>query len=1310
MNAPAPFRFSMVLTADASQAKAALQDVQGAVAKTTAETGRANQTAREQGSALDVMAAAAARAALQTDSLAAAEQRAMETRRRAQIGPVNVLAQPAALPSAAPAAIFRATDTAADSLRNTVSGLSYSLRASVDDMMMTTIETRNWREALDEVRASFNPLFAASKRYEMELDRIAAAERAGAISALEAAQARQRAATIIAPAGQGGSMGPRGPNNFNTANIAAQFNDIAVTSAMGMSPVQIALQQGTQLSQVFNQMGGGKEVLSGLRAGFLSMINPISLATIGVIAFGAAGIQWLMSLQGESKSAEDALSDLEAGIDRVAKANEAARRSMVDLKGEFGSSAASARELLAELAELERRSSMRNAETAMNSIFNDVSGGAMLGLRSQSDRFATLQRMFGEANWLNSGRVSETASPASFAVMDALQGVSEVAEGGDIDAQIAALEKLYSTFSSAASMYGEPTKEAENWLETIVRAQLELQKLQAQDENAAGTEAAKQMTRERQRQVELARTELRHGRDSAEVRAVEARHAQEAVAERIKTLGLTQADIEARRLLAAVSAEFALREALAAKARQDAQDTYLLRQSDQIAAIQLETRLLGATTAERQRAKTLAEAEIEIRERELGLLEAAAVRRSAIARADADAALARQRSIRDLQVRSSTDILDLQIGAARDPLSRANLQGQQEYARQIAAGAEADLAAANAAQVRAKSLAEALQASQGQAAAMTEEVSIRQRVSLQVAQGLVPAAEANRLIREELELRPLVAAAAKAEGDEKRALTEVIENLRAVYAAQAAEERRGQANDYLRAQAERIAGLRIELDLVGQTEAVRARVLTRIRAEQDIRRLGLDGRAADQIRAEAMAELELNRTIAARADAWGKVQDASESAIDAMLDLDIEGFADEISRTLSELAIRNPIKNAILGTEYGTLQDVGGLSGIWDRLTGRAGVDEDAMVARGTTPIEAMQITASHVSILASSIDLPGMSGYPGMAANLPGAPMGLPGSADVQSQVWSFFAQKGLKPHQIAGIMGNVAGESGFNPLAVGDNGTSFGLFQHHADRGKGLLNAVGGPGGLGNVQGQLEYVWQELMTTEAAAMRRLQASTNVGQATDAFMRGFERPSQGAMVDSWGTRLGAAEAAMSNFERATQNAGEGLGQLGDGFGTFGDLLSAGLKGGGKGLLGTLVGLGAGALGIPGFARGGQHDGGWRIVGEEGVELEATGPARYFTAAQTRDILSSGPPDTLTSPAQPMAINLNAAPAPQVNFQIINNTGQPVEQRETTDAQGNRTVEAIIGEQVGAAIRRPGGDAQRAISQTFNARRRGPAR
>lgn len=46
------------------------------------------------------------------------------------------------------------------------------------------------------------------------------------------------------------------------------------------------------------------------------------------------------------------------------------------------------------------------------------------------------------------------------------------------------------------------------------------------------------------------------------------------------------------------------------------------------------------------------------------------------------------------------------------------------------------------------------------------------------------------------------------------------------------------------------------------------------------------------------------------------------------------------------------------------------------------------------------------------------------------------------------------------------------------------------------------------------------------------------------------------------------------------------------------------------------------ALAVPGFAAGGDFAGGWRIVGERGPELEATGPARIFDAGTTARIFS----------------------------------------------------------------------------------------
>lgn len=68
-------------------------------------------------------------------------------------------------------------------------------------------------------------------------------------------------------------------------NIAAQFQDIGVTAAAGMSPLLIALQQGTQLSSA---MQGG---IGNLLAGFRQLFNMTTLVTIGLVGLVAAGLQ-----------------------------------------------------------------------------------------------------------------------------------------------------------------------------------------------------------------------------------------------------------------------------------------------------------------------------------------------------------------------------------------------------------------------------------------------------------------------------------------------------------------------------------------------------------------------------------------------------------------------------------------------------------------------------------------------------------------------------------------------------------------------------------------------------------------------------------------------------------------------------------------------------------------------------------------------------------------------------------------------------------------------------------------------------------
>lgn len=102
------------------------------------------------------------------------------------------------------------------------------------------------------------------------------------------------------------------PNRFNTANIAAQFQDIGVTAAMGMNPMLVALQQGTQLSAVFNSM---QNPIRGLADAFMTIINPVSLLTIGLTALTVVGLQaidWI-------SVAESGLQLLAKGFDLVAE-------------------------------------------------------------------------------------------------------------------------------------------------------------------------------------------------------------------------------------------------------------------------------------------------------------------------------------------------------------------------------------------------------------------------------------------------------------------------------------------------------------------------------------------------------------------------------------------------------------------------------------------------------------------------------------------------------------------------------------------------------------------------------------------------------------------------------------------------------------------------------------------------------------------------------------------------------------------------------------------------------------------------------
>lgn len=148
--------------------------------------------------------------------------------------------------------------------------------------------------ALDALRARFDPLFAASRQYELVLGEIAEAERLGALTAAQAGAARQRAAQSIMGSMQGVGQMSRA-TQASIANLGYQANDVVMMIAAGQNPMMLALQQGTQITQVFGQLrAAGQKIGPAVAGAFTQLLNPMSLVTLAAIAGAAALVQWGM--------------------------------------------------------------------------------------------------------------------------------------------------------------------------------------------------------------------------------------------------------------------------------------------------------------------------------------------------------------------------------------------------------------------------------------------------------------------------------------------------------------------------------------------------------------------------------------------------------------------------------------------------------------------------------------------------------------------------------------------------------------------------------------------------------------------------------------------------------------------------------------------------------------------------------------------------------------------------------------------------------------------------------------------------------
>lgn len=166
-------------------------------------------------------------------------------------------------------------------------------------------------QAMDAMRAKYNPIFAILSRYKAEQAAIRQAHKDGALSADEqtAALVRLRQASMLQLATARGqtdqieqvARSTRGAT-LRMQNLTYQLNDIGVTLAGGMNPFMILMQQGPQIAQIYGFGNGGVSQIFKDLGGLIKGI-PAPVKAVGVAA-AVAGIG-VIGLHNEIKKTTD---------------------------------------------------------------------------------------------------------------------------------------------------------------------------------------------------------------------------------------------------------------------------------------------------------------------------------------------------------------------------------------------------------------------------------------------------------------------------------------------------------------------------------------------------------------------------------------------------------------------------------------------------------------------------------------------------------------------------------------------------------------------------------------------------------------------------------------------------------------------------------------------------------------------------------------------------------------------------------------------------------------------------------------------
>ena len=820
------------------------------------------------------------------------------------------------------------------------------------------------------LRAQIDPLGAAQARLNAEIAEANALFKAGAITATEqaAAHALAQARYDSTARALGGISSTGKLASHQLVNLSYQLNDVVVSLASGQRPLMVLMQQGSQIAQIFGPGAGVSGILRGVWQGLTSLISPTVAIVGGIAAIGAAvGYSYYryiesqkeleVALAGTGRAAGATVGQIERIAEQSASAGNVSVAAAREIEAAFlrtGKIAVSQFEGLIKVVKNYAATTGTDVATAtkeLASAFADpIRGADSLNekLNFLDDRTRQYVRTLADhINRTDAQRVLLDALKGS--LVNASEATTALGRAWDFVGRMAS--NAYDAMGRAISraLDGAPIDER---LKELQQERARLQALIKNPPTRFAAQARNFNTRMlAEVDAEIAKIEAKLA--NIEVRAKEARANELSVRAGTVARELTPGfeelqSLKAREAQIRTALDDPLLKQKVADLRQvetaydavtRAIQTWLdpaekARRLDEleIQALAAKTPAQKAAIAEERRRLELAGQAIPV-----AIAEADITRAGAKARAEATQALIDQARVLDVNTKATLGLADAWLkGAAAAQQAEVRRKALTEAVQN---GVDVE---SRARDLLREQIAEQAAQSAKSVNDLGAEAAAQRRLNDAVFAGRLSTEQAQRQMQVEQALRPLIVAQSLAEGDAKATLGRVIDALRGAYARLHGEQARAAALQTLESQRNQVELLQKQIDLAGIGESQRAVIIAQLQAEQQLRQKGIDLASAEgqAILANAAYIERLNQSLARSQGAMQSLQSMTDTTFNRFADLIAQGKIDwkswadagraalaDIEKEILKLAVLNPLKNLLFGTNLTTLGDVGGLLG-----------------------------------------------------------------------------------------------------------------------------------------------------------------------------------------------------------------------------------------------------------------------------------------------------------------------------------------------------------------------------------------------